>query len=69
MGEGPESRPARPNKFPDAGGYPDERDQRAKPPRQIDCSVAHAERTSDKKSTQGARAARRVKPDDSEHDH
>ena len=56
--EVPESKPARPNRFPDAGGYPDERDRRAKSPREIDCSVAHAERTSPPKSTHGARAHR-----------
>ncbi len=65
MREVPESTPARPNRFPDAGGYPDERDRRAKSPREIDCSVAHAERTPSRKSTNGARA-RRVKTDESD---
>ena len=73
MGEGPDSTPSRPNRFPDAGGYPDERDRRANPSRQIDCSVANAERASGekpaRKSTHTARAAQRVKPDESDHDH
>jgi len=64
----PELTPERPNRFPDAGGYPDERDRRAKPARQIDCSVAHAERTSGQKPTR-ARAAHRAKTDESDHDH
>jgi hypothetical protein len=63
--EVPESTPARPNRFPDAGGYPDERDRRAKVPREIDCSVAHAERRPSRKSTHGARA-HRVKTDESD---
>jgi hypothetical protein len=62
--EVPESTPARPNRFPDAGGYPDERDRRAKSAREIDCSVAHAERTSAPKSTHGTRAQRVKKKDD-----
>ena len=69
MGEVPESIPARPKRFPDAGGYPDEHDPHAKPSRQIDCSVAHAERASVRKSTHAARAAHRVKTDQSDHDH
>lgn len=69
MGEAPESTPARPKRFPDAGGYPDERDPQAKPARQIDCSVANAERAPGRKSTHSARAAHRVKADESDHDH
>ena len=65
MADVPELTPERPNRFPDAGGYPDERDRRAKPPREIDCSVAHAERASPPKSTHGARA-HRVKADRSD---
>ena len=68
MGEVTESTPVRPNRFPDAGGYPDEHDRHAKPPRQIDCSVAHAERKPGQKSTR-ARAAQRAKMDESDHDH
>jgi hypothetical protein len=68
VGEVPEPTPARPNRFPDAGGYPDERERHAKPPRQIDCSAAHAERASGQKSKR-ARAAHRAKTDESDHDH
>ena len=69
VGEVPESTPARPKRFPDAGGYPDERDRRAKPARQIDCSVAHEERTSGQKSTHGTRAQRVTKEEEADLDH
>jgi hypothetical protein len=36
----------RPNRFPDAGAYPEHADPATKRTRQIDCSAAHAERES-----------------------
>jgi hypothetical protein len=48
--------PARPNRFPDAGAYPEPVDPATKRTRQIDCSAAHAER----ESARGANNTRRV---------
>jgi len=40
----PDTPPADPKQFPDAGAYPDERDRRTDKARHIDCSHAHAAR-------------------------
>ena len=56
MREAPESTSAGPQSLADAGEHVDERDRPAKRTRDIDCSVAHAERHSAPKSGQGARA-------------
>ena len=56
MREVPKSTPARPQSVPDAGMHDDERDRPATRPRDIDCSVAHAERRSAPKARPGARA-------------
>jgi hypothetical protein len=53
--EVPESTSGRPQSLPDADEYTDERDRPVTRPREIDCSVAHAERGSAPKSGHGAR--------------
>ena len=57
MREVPESTSARPEKsLPDTGVYVDERDRPVAKPREIDCSVAHAERRSAPKPRKRTRA-------------
>jgi hypothetical protein len=56
--EVPERPAARPNRFPDAGGYPDERDRASRGAREIDCSVAHEERRAAPKAPQRGRGHR-----------
>jgi hypothetical protein len=53
--EVPESSSARRKSPPDAAVYADDRDRPVTRPREIDCSVAHAERHSAPKSGRGAR--------------
>jgi len=54
--EATDTTPARPNRFPDAGAYPDPVDPNAKRTRHIDCSAAHAERESARKPDEARRS-------------